>query len=421
MTSVTPESPDRRVGLRAALSRKALRLQSDRRLVALTRAGSGAAFSVIVERYRAPLIAYCRRLLGPDDAEDALQQTLVNALGALRRDDRAIELRPWLYRIAHNVAVNTLRRSGRHYEQLDDQYDGVPQPPDILDEKIRIEQLVRGIDELPARQREAVIARELEGRSYEEIARNMDATAPVVRQLIYRARTRLRDACGVVVPVWALRWMLVADLRTAGSERVGEAVTGGAAGAGLLKAGTALLATGAIATGAGGLVTTRDHHRAAGEARAAVQREAGPGSAIREADANRAESSSAEHAAKNGHRTLSTSGRESARQHGEHDRRRSGSRGDDRGDAGGPGDERGTDGKTRHDGDDESSPDDARQASHDESGDEPREGDSHGDEPSEHSGSGSSGSSGTSGSSERSDPAEDSGSSDSTPDEPPEP
>ena len=107
----------------------------------------GAAFSVIVERYRAPLIAYCRRLLGPDDAEDALQQTLVNALGALRRDDRAIELRPWLYRIAHNVAVNTLRRSGRHYEQLDEQYDGVPQPPDLFDQKMRL-RAGDGIDRL---------------------------------------------------------------------------------------------------------------------------------------------------------------------------------------------------------------------------------------------------------------------------------
>src|SRR5207302_2002258 len=84
-----------------------------------------------------------------------------------------------------------------------------------------------------------------------EIAHSMSATTPVVRQLVHRARTRLRDACGVFMPVWALRWLVLADLRTAGSERVGEAVAGGATGAGLMKAGTALLATGAIATGAG--------------------------------------------------------------------------------------------------------------------------------------------------------------------------
>jgi RNA polymerase sigma factor (sigma-70 family) len=234
-------------------------MQSDRRLVALTRAGSGTAFSVIVERYRDPLLAYAKRLVGPDEAEDVLQQTFANALGALGRDDRAVEIRPWLYRIAHNVAVNVLRRSGRQYEQLDEQFDGVPQPPDVLDEKLRIERLVDSIGRLPERQREAIVAHELEGRSYEEIAHSMSATTPIVRQLVHRARTRLRDACGVLVPAWALRWLTVADLRTAGSERVGEAVAGGATGAGLLKAGTALLATGAIATGAGGLVVKPDH------------------------------------------------------------------------------------------------------------------------------------------------------------------
>jgi RNA polymerase sigma factor (sigma-70 family) len=249
-----------RGGLRTAVSRSALRLQSDRRLVAMSRAGSGAAFSVIVERYRAPLLTYANRLVGRDEAEDVLQQTFANALGALGRDDRAIEIRPWLYRIAHNLAVNDLRRSGRHHEQLDDQFDGVPQPPDVLDRKLQVELLVESIGGLPERQREAIVALEFEGRSYEEIAHSMSATTPVVRQLVHRARTRLRDACGVLVPAWALRSLVVTDLRTAGSERVGDALTGGAAGAGLLKAGTALLATGAIATGAGGLAVSSEHH-----------------------------------------------------------------------------------------------------------------------------------------------------------------
>jgi RNA polymerase sigma factor (sigma-70 family) len=276
VSSVSPQPADGRGGLRAAVSRSALRLQSDRRLVALTRGGSSVAFSVIVERYRSPLLAYALRLVAPDEAEDALQQTFTNALGALHRDDRPIELRPWLYRIAHNVSVNTLRRSGRHHEQLDEQFDGVPQPPDVLEQKLRVQRLVQGIGELPERQRAAIVAHELEGRSYEEIAHNMSATTPVVRQLVHRARTRLRDACGVLVPAWALRWLVVADLRAPGGERVGEAVAGGATGAGLLKAGTALLATGAIATGAGGLVVKHDRRPAREpQASAAAQPDAG--------------------------------------------------------------------------------------------------------------------------------------------------
>jgi Sigma-70, region 4 len=124
----------------------------------------------------------------------------------------------------------------------------------VLEERLRVKRLVEEIVQLPDRQREALVAHELEGRSYEEIAHRMSATTPIVRQLVHRARTRLRDACGVLVPVWALRWLAVADIRAAGPERVGETIAGGAGGAGLLKAGTALLGTGAIATGTGGLV-----------------------------------------------------------------------------------------------------------------------------------------------------------------------
>lgn len=367
MSSVPPKTVDGRVGLRAAVSRSALRLQSDRRLVALTRAGSGVAFSVIVERYHAPLLAYTRRLLGPDEAEDALQQTFVNALGALRRDDRAIDVRPWLYRIAHNVAVNALRRGGRPHEQLDDQFDGVPQPPDVLDQKLAVQRLVEGIGRLPERQREAIVAHELEGRSYEEIAYSMSATTPVVRQLVHRARTRLRDACGVLVPAWGLRWLLVADLRAAGSERVGEAVAGGAAGTGLLKAGTALLATGAIATGAGGLVVKHDLCTASDRhAPAAAEPQADEGGSLRGSNAQPA---GAHVAALRPHATPDVNG---AADHGlggqGGERRPDSSRsGDDRNDPARSERDGSRDGEEGDDGAHEPEPGDTHEASHEES------------------------------------------------------
>lgn len=372
MTSVSRKS-DGRGGLRMAVSRSALRVQSDRRLVALTRAGSGAAFSVIVERYRAPLLAYANRLVGPDEAEDVLQQTFANALGALGRDDRAIEVRPWLYRIAHNAGVNALQRGGRHYEQLDEQFDGVPQPPDVLDQKLQVQRIVEGIGRLPERQREAIVAHELEGRSYEEIAHSMSATTPVVRQLVHRARTRLRDACGVFVPTWALRWLVVSDLRTAGSERVGEAVAGGAAGAGLLKAGTALLATGAIATGAGGLVVKPDHHSGSGHnasPRAQSQVPASPdresGSAPLQAQVQTGADSQAERV---GHATPAGDGGQSGKDGGT--RGSSPARQGDRGDGNSARPHQSHGDGSEQDGSDGSSQADARKASHDGSEDHP--------------------------------------------------
>src|ERR671916_1885908 len=88
-----------------------LRTQSDERLVDLTREGNERAFEAIVHRYRRPLLRYCGRFLSPARAEDAVQQAFVNAYGALRDSDSAIQLRPWLYRIAHNAALNVLRQA----------------------------------------------------------------------------------------------------------------------------------------------------------------------------------------------------------------------------------------------------------------------------------------------------------------------
>src|SRR3954447_7643107 len=97
-----------------------LRTQSDDRLVALARVGHERAFEAIVERYRRPLLRAARRVLPEARAEDALQQALVAAWRGLRRGDEVRELRPWLYRIVHNTALNQLRVSGYDYEELDE-------------------------------------------------------------------------------------------------------------------------------------------------------------------------------------------------------------------------------------------------------------------------------------------------------------
>jgi RNA polymerase sigma factor (sigma-70 family) len=91
---------------------KLLRTQTDERLVALAAAGHERAFEAIVERYRRPLLRHCRRYLPEARAEDALQQALVSAWGALRRGDEVRALRPWLHRIVHNTSLNALRAAG---------------------------------------------------------------------------------------------------------------------------------------------------------------------------------------------------------------------------------------------------------------------------------------------------------------------
>src|SRR5690348_8796629 len=88
-----------------------LRLQSDERLIALTRRGQHAAFETLCARYQSRLLAFCRHMLASrEDAEDVLQEVFAAAFNAVLADERAINVRPWLYRIARNRSLNHLRR-----------------------------------------------------------------------------------------------------------------------------------------------------------------------------------------------------------------------------------------------------------------------------------------------------------------------
>ena len=88
-----------------------LRIQSDERLVALTRSGNQAAYEALVARYQARLLAFCRHMLGSrEDAEDVLQEVFAAAFNAMIADERPLNVRPWLYRIARNRSLNHLRR-----------------------------------------------------------------------------------------------------------------------------------------------------------------------------------------------------------------------------------------------------------------------------------------------------------------------
>src|SRR3954468_23403232 len=89
-----------------------LRLQSDERLVALTRRGNQAAYEALVGRYQSRLLSFCRHMLGSkEDAEDVLQEVFAAAFNAMHADERPINVRPWLYRIARNRSLNHLRRT----------------------------------------------------------------------------------------------------------------------------------------------------------------------------------------------------------------------------------------------------------------------------------------------------------------------
>ena len=227
-----------------------LRTQSDTRLVALARDGHERAFEAIVERYRRQLLRACRRVLPEARAEDALQQTLVAAWRGLQRGDEVRELRPWLHRIAHNTSLNLLRQSGYDYEQIEESLQIADAPDDELARRAVVRQTLQGLASLPPRQREALLAIAIEGRSQDEVAGELGLSTGAVRQLVHRARTTLRTAATAVAPLPLVTW-LASGSRGELSARIAE-LSAGAGGAGasaaLAKAGTVVvLAGGAVA------------------------------------------------------------------------------------------------------------------------------------------------------------------------------
>jgi RNA polymerase sigma factor (sigma-70 family) len=183
--------------------RPLLRPQSDERLVDLVRAGNERAFEAIVERYHRPLLGYCGRLLPPGRAEDVVQQAFLNAFAALRRDRSQIELRPWLYRIAHNAALNALRENGWSHEDVEAVAAAHEGPHEVAVRRDSLRSVLAAMQKLPERQRDAMILRELEGRSYAQIAAQLQVTGGAVRQLLNRARNTMRAGATALTPLGA--------------------------------------------------------------------------------------------------------------------------------------------------------------------------------------------------------------------------
>jgi RNA polymerase sigma factor (sigma-70 family) len=184
---------------RGLLARRSplLKLQGDARLIAMARSGNAGAFETIVDRYQGRLLGFCRQMLGStEDAEDVLQEVFVNAYRAMLADEREINLRPWLYRIARNRCLNHLRKPTADAQESMDMVPAVEasSTAERVHNREEFRQLLCDVKKLPETQRSALLLREMDAMSYEEIAQAMETSVPSVKSLLVRARISLAEA-----------------------------------------------------------------------------------------------------------------------------------------------------------------------------------------------------------------------------------
>lgn len=197
---------------------------SDERLIAALRAGDARAFDAIDGRYRARLVRFARRVLGASHgavAEDVVQEALLRAYRALLRDDRHVDLRPWLYRLVRNCCLDELSRVRADTVELDEAGERAhapahAEPAVAAERRARLRELIDDLAVLPENQRHALLRREIDGASHAQLAAELGLSEPAVRSLVHRARVALtRLEVGRGTPCAEIR----ADLVVAHDER----------------------------------------------------------------------------------------------------------------------------------------------------------------------------------------------------------
>src|SRR5690348_2647892 len=134
---------------------------------------------------------YALAVLGNQaDAEDATQQTFLSAYRAWEQGERPRRAHNWLITIAHNVCRERFRERSRRPAEVELEPEAVAAS---ADERVETADLMAALGQLQFNQRAALVMRELEGRSYDEIASTLDVSHSAVETLLFRARRALRE------------------------------------------------------------------------------------------------------------------------------------------------------------------------------------------------------------------------------------
>ena len=240
--------------MRVRLPEALLCSQSDERLAALAGRGSERAFDALVERYRKPLLGFARATTGPELAEDVVQQALTQAWAALRQGAEVRHVRGWLYQIVRHTSWKASAQTNVSRE-LDPDLVAVDSLHLAVESRFELRELVDNITQLPEHQRLALVQTAVEGRSRSEIADTLGVTEGAVRQLVHRARERLRKAAAGLIPLPVLSWLTRGERRASflgrGRDVMETTLVSPHAAEGVSKAVVGLVAAAVVAVGAG--------------------------------------------------------------------------------------------------------------------------------------------------------------------------
>jgi RNA polymerase sigma factor (sigma-70 family) len=203
------------------------------------------AFERLYERYVTDVYRYALAVLrNPDDAEDVTQTTFMNAYRAYKQGEEPIKPQNWLIKIAHNACRTRAIRASRRPSEvpLDESMQQLAVPEQ---ERPNLKNVLAALGRLPFNQRSALVMRELEGRSYDEIADTLGVSVAAVETLIFRARRSLRLRRDALRGLTAVP--LPASLQSFGS---GAVANGGYALGGSLVAKAAAVLAALVAGGA---------------------------------------------------------------------------------------------------------------------------------------------------------------------------
>ena len=184
--------------------RQQLRESDDSAVVTAFLGGEERAFTELVERYQTRLLNFIYRTIGDRDrAEDLVQEVFIRVHRHLHRFDRSKKFSTWVYTIASNLAKNELRNRSRNplvlFQTMQGDHDEEDRPlqfedttsrPDDLFRRRHLRELVEStVAKLPEHHRQVFVLRELEGKSYEEIAEITSCNLGTVKSRLNRART----------------------------------------------------------------------------------------------------------------------------------------------------------------------------------------------------------------------------------------